>query len=78
MQATIVSTNGKRIRRNRPNLSVGVGEGDVEHLGEVLTKRVRGGTLDATTADGNESLDSGGVQTASKLFLLGLVEKSVS
>ncbi|KAI3476391.1 hypothetical protein L1887_62043 [Cichorium endivia] len=52
--------------------SLGVLDGDVEHLGEVLTEAVRSAALDTTAGGGDEALDGGGVVTAGELFLLRL------
>ena len=53
---------------------VGILDDDIEHFwfGEVLTKTVRGASLDTATTSWNEALYSGGIKRASELFLLGL------
>jgi hypothetical protein len=53
-------------------LVVGVLDGDVEHLGEVLPEAVRRAALDSATGGGDEALDGGGVEAAGELLLLRL------
>lgn len=53
-------------------LCVGVLHGDVEHLGEMLAKAVRGSGLDATTSSRDETFDSGGVVGTRELLVDGL------
>lgn len=51
---------------------VGVLDLDVEHLGEVLAKAVRGGGLDSSSGGGDEALDGGGEEASGELLVLGL------
>mmetsp|Transcript_4563 Transcript_4563/g.9404 ORF Transcript_4563/g.9404 Transcript_4563/m.9404 type:complete len:237 (+) Transcript_4563:451-1161(+) len=51
---------------------VGVLEGDVEHLREVLAQVVRGGSLDGPPCHRDESLHCGGVVSARESLRLGL------
>ncbi|KAH0389325.1 prolyl-tRNA synthetase, partial [Aureobasidium melanogenum] len=54
------------------NGCMGVLNGDVEHLGEVLTQAVRGTSLDTTASGGNETFDGGGVVGTGELLSDGL------
>ena len=51
---------------------VGVFNGNVKHLGEVLTEVVGRSSLDTTTGCRDESLDSGGVVSSGEFLLDGL------
>jgi hypothetical protein len=51
---------------------LGVLDVDVEHLGEVLAKVVRGTALDTTASGGDEALNSGRVVGTGKLLVLRL------
>jgi hypothetical protein len=54
-------------------MGFGIFKRDVEHFGEVLTKMVRRGSLDATAGCRDVSLNSGSVITACKLLFLSLL-----
>lgn len=47
-------------------------DGNVKHLGEVLTQMVRSGSLDTSAGGRDETLYSGGVITTGELFLFRL------